>query len=204
MTEKYCVELLYPPNNASKPDAAEEVSAVAGPPTCFSLSDVATKYNLPRLAHALHTYYTDRDEHTLPIEDLIANTFKSMRVLRSFLPVKYEESLSSLRCVADESYYGVERFDHIQIADEGDKWYAQLVRIIQVSRKGGHTLDIINIAYVRIYDTVERCDTLFHLPVVTPTEPAKFKFVNINAIDHQVVLRPKFRDVHNLSFFVQT
>ncbi len=119
MTEKYCVELLYPPNNASKPDAAEEVSAVAGPPTCFSLSDVATKYNLPRLAHALHTYYTDRDEHTLPIEDLIANTFKSMRVLRSFLPVKYEESLSSLRCVADESYYGVERFDHIQIADEG-------------------------------------------------------------------------------------
>ncbi len=198
MTEKYCVELLYPPNSTGSPDVIEEASAVAGLTAHFSLSDVATKYNLPRLAYALHTYYCEREEDTAPIEDLIADPFKSMRVLRSFLPVKYEESLSSLRCVADDSYYGAARFDHVQIAGESYKWYAQLIRIIQVH---GRTSDVINVAYVHIYNTVDLCDFLFDLPVVTATEPAKFKLVNINAIDHRVVLRPKFSDVHNLRFF---
>lgn len=133
-------------------------------------------------------------ENRLPFDAL-----RSTRVhqLSSVKPVPMATAPLSLhRIVARESFYGVQRTDAVQVADEHGTWYGRvqlLFRFFSADRT------CLNFAVVHQYESElysrEQRNSISDFYLVPSRNDWKYQVVNAKAIDHRVVFIRDFRCV---------
>jgi hypothetical protein len=195
-----------PEQPTSRPN---EKDAISGLGVSVSLADVAKYASIPlEIFTKMLLYFLD-----LPEQSLMDATAKLCHIGISFMPVRME-SVPQHRCVAaSERYYDDEnRFDAVQIdMVDGSKIYARLKALFtykSMHRTGNKALclAIVQNFWIRPSDPLFSIDPRVVARVQTPAVNNfnTYRIVNINTIDHFVVLKRDFTDHQHDSFFVAT
>ncbi len=144
-------------------DVINELTGVERGP--LTPAQVAQRFLYPHFVHHLSSWSKEEGLRECILDEGTLAAHPCLQPAISFAPVAVPaDQLSQYRCVASDSFFNRERYDHVQIAwDATEKRFARLRRVLRYLPICGAPISIV---YAQVYHTVRNSHSLFGSPVV--------------------------------------